>query len=139
MTVPSVAALRDKIRQYYIKVPDAQPIGGLPESKNWVLRGPQNDSLGLHEYLAMDISRALDWWAPRTQYTEVWFPLNPFPLSPPPPPPSPFSPPSHNWHALEKLTTSQVHHKACCSPNTAQKLCCVYKFSGVFDLRPVLQ
>ena len=66
------AALRDTIRQYYIKVPDAQPIGGLPESKNWVLRGPQNDSLGLHEFLAMDLSRGLDWWAPRTQYTEVW-------------------------------------------------------------------
>lgn len=65
------AALRDTIRQYYIKVPDAQPIGGLPESKNWVLRGPQNDTLGLHEFLAMDLSRALDWWAPRTQYTEA--------------------------------------------------------------------
>lgn len=68
------AALRDTIRQYYIKVADAQPIGGLPEAKNWVLRGPQNDTLGLHEHLAMSISRALDWWAPRTQYTEVWDP-----------------------------------------------------------------
>ena len=66
-----IAALRDTIRQYYIKVPQAEPIGGLPESKNWVFRGPQNDTLGLHEHLAMDISGKLDWWSPRTKYVEV--------------------------------------------------------------------
>ena len=66
------AALRDTIRQYYIKVTDAEALGGLPEAKNWVLRGPQNDTLGLHEYLAMNISAGAGWWAPRTHYTEVW-------------------------------------------------------------------
>lgn len=77
MKCVSTAALRDTIRQYYIKVPVAQPIGGLPEAKGWVLRGPQNDSLGLHEYLTMNISGKLDWWTPRTKYVEVWDPRQP--------------------------------------------------------------
>ena len=65
------AALRDTIRQYYIVVKNNEALGGLPADNNWVLRGVQNDTLGLHEFLAMNLSRALGWWAPRTQYTEV--------------------------------------------------------------------
>ena len=67
----TLAALRDSIRQYYIKVADNEALGGLPADNNWVLRGVQNDTLGLHEFLAMNLSRALGWWAPRTQYIEV--------------------------------------------------------------------
>lgn len=69
---PPIAALRDTIRQYYIKLPQSEPLGGLPENKNWVFRGPQNDTLGLHEYLAMNLSGELGWWSPRTKYGEVW-------------------------------------------------------------------
>lgn len=68
------AALRDTIRQYYIKLDDSQPIGGLPTAKNWVLRGPQNDTVGLHEVLAMKLSAGSRMWTPHTQYTEVMSP-----------------------------------------------------------------
>ncbi|KAL3138924.1 hypothetical protein ABBQ32_005741 [Trebouxia sp. C0010 RCD-2024] len=66
------SALRDTIRQYYIKLPQSEPLGGLPENKNWVFRGPQNDTLGLHEYLAMNLSGELGWWSPRTKYGELF-------------------------------------------------------------------
>lgn len=65
------AALRDSIREYYIKVDNNEALGGLPADNGWVLRGVQNDTLGLHEFLAMNISRGAGWWAPRTQFTEV--------------------------------------------------------------------
>ena len=63
------AALRDTIREYYIKITNNEALGGLPADNDWVLRGVQNDTLGLHEFLAMNISRGAGWWAPRTQYT----------------------------------------------------------------------
>ena len=65
------AALRDTIREYYIKVTNNEALGGLPADNGWVLRGLQNDTMGLHEFLAMNISRGAGWWAPRTQYIEV--------------------------------------------------------------------
>ena len=65
------AALRDTIRQYYIKLEDDQPIAGLATAKTWVLRGPQNDTLGLHEFLAMNLSAGTGLWTPHTRYTEV--------------------------------------------------------------------
>ena len=65
------AALRDTIREYYIKVANNEALGGLPADNGWVLRGLQNDTMGLHEFLAMNISRGAAWWAPRTQYIEV--------------------------------------------------------------------
>lgn len=65
------AALRDTIREYYIKVANNEALGGLPADNGWVLRGLQNDTMGLHEFLAMNISRGAGWWAPRNQYIEV--------------------------------------------------------------------
>lgn len=65
------AALRDTIRQYYIKLDDDEPLGGLATAKNWILRGPQNDTLGLHEFLGMKISQGAGWWAPHMEYTEA--------------------------------------------------------------------
>ena len=72
------AALRDTIRQYYIQVANNEALGGLPADNNWVLRGVQNDTLGLHEFLAMNLSRGLGWWAPSTQYIEVGMNSNAF-------------------------------------------------------------
>ncbi|DBB02648.1 TPA: hypothetical protein ACH3X3_011616 [Trebouxia sp. C0006] len=66
------SALRDTIREYYIKLADNEALGGLPADNGWVLRGLQNDTMGLHEFLAMNISRGAGWWAPRTQYIEVF-------------------------------------------------------------------
>lgn len=66
------AALRDTIREYYIKVANNEALGGLPADNGWALRGLQNDTMGLHEFLAMNISRGAGWWAPRTQYIEVY-------------------------------------------------------------------
>ena len=65
------AALRDTIRQYYIKLQDNEPVAGLATAKNWVLRGVQNDTVGLHEVLAMSLSGGTGLWTPHTRYTEV--------------------------------------------------------------------
>ncbi|KAA6420630.1 MAG: hypothetical protein FRX49_09423 [Trebouxia sp. A1-2] len=74
-------ALRDTIREYYIKVANNEALGGLPADNGWVLRGLQNDTMGLHEFLAMNISRGAGWWAPRTQYIEVFLITNGQPIN----------------------------------------------------------
>ncbi|DBA72087.1 TPA: hypothetical protein ACH3X2_010812 [Trebouxia sp. C0005] len=75
------SALRDTIREYYIKVANNEALGGLPADNGWVLRGLQNDTMGLHEFLAMNISRGAGWWAPRTQYIEVFLITNGQPIN----------------------------------------------------------
>ena len=81
LDVVNIAALRDSIREYYIKVANNEALGGLPADNGWVLRGLQNDTLGLHEFVAMNISRGAGWWAPRTQYIEVKLAVPAFCLS----------------------------------------------------------
>lgn len=46
---------------------------GMPSGKKWVHYGPQNDTLGLHYWYAMEMYRATnDRWVPRSRFIEIF-------------------------------------------------------------------
>ncbi|KAK9828932.1 hypothetical protein WJX72_002885 [[Myrmecia] bisecta] len=58
------------------------PLLGMPSDSGWVLYGPEDDlTMGLRSYLAFNLSRAMDEYASRQQYCEVFLVTDGQPLA----------------------------------------------------------
>lgn len=61
------------VASYEISFNKSHPYMGMPSGKKWVHYGPQNDTLGLHYWYAMEMYRATnDRWVPRSRFIEIF-------------------------------------------------------------------
>jgi len=62
------------IRSYEITLNNSHPYLGMPSGKKWVHYGPQNDTLGLHYWYAMEMYRGTgDTWVPKSRFAEIFY------------------------------------------------------------------
>lgn len=69
------ADARNALQSLTLTFPKAGPkVGfvGLDKDDKFVLYQPQNDTLGLHEWLGLNLSRSTGEYASQQQYVEVW-------------------------------------------------------------------
>lgn len=63
---------RNKLRSYNVYLPDQSPFLGLPSEKKFALYQPQNDTLGLRQWLAFTLARDTGEFNPRSTYIETF-------------------------------------------------------------------
>lgn len=80
VTGGTTSAIRNTIQKYDLKFKNSTALLGLPKAKKWSLYGPQNDTFGLHDFVAYNLSRAAGDWAPHTIFTEMFININNDPL-----------------------------------------------------------
>ncbi|GAB4821724.1 hypothetical protein N2152v2_008770 [Parachlorella kessleri] len=60
------------VRSYSIKLNDTTKFLGMPKGQNWALYGPQNDTMGFHDWFGFYLYRLTGNYAARTQYIELF-------------------------------------------------------------------
>eukprot|EP00887_Chlorella_sp_A99_P000219 scaffold13.g219.t1 len=62
----------DLVRAYSLSLDKSARFLGMPKGSSWSLYGPQNDTMGFHDWLGFHLYRQTGAWASRTQYAELF-------------------------------------------------------------------
>lgn len=61
-----------QVRAYSLSLDKSARFLGMPKGSSWSLYGPQNDTMGFHDWLGFHLYRQTGAWASRTQYAELF-------------------------------------------------------------------